>query len=147
MQPRADKTTSMHDVKGKRVTVFGLGHFGGGINVSKWLAQQGAHVLVTDKETRQQLAGSVEQLAGLPIEYRLGDHRVEDFTSADLVVISPAIPPTNEYLLAAKRAGVPVTLEIQLFIERCGAKMLGVTATKGKSTTTSMLGAMLKQKH
>src|SRR5690348_2117903 len=129
----------MQDVKGKRVTVFGLGHFGGGINVSKWLAQQGARVLVTDKESRDALADSVAQLAGLPIEYRLGEHRTDDFTSADLVVISPAIPSTNEYLLAAKRAGVPVTLEIQLFIERCPAKTVGVTGTKGKSTTTAML--------
>src|SRR4051812_19679713 len=137
----------MHDVKGKRVTVFGLGHFGGGINVSKWLAQQGAHVLVTDKESREQLADSVAQLAGLPIEYRLGEHRIEDFTSADLVVISPAIPPSNEFLLAAQRAGMPVTLEIALFIERCPSKIIGVTGTKGKSTTTSMLGAMLRQKH
>src|SRR3954454_51474 len=137
----------MHDVKSKRVTVFGLGHFGGGINVSKWLVQQGARVLVTDKESEKDLADSVKQLAGLPIEFRLGEHRVLDFTSADLVVISPAIPPTNELLLAAKRAGVPVTLEIQLFIERCPAKILGVTATKGKSTTSSMLGAMLRQKH
>ncbi len=137
----------MQDVKGKRITVCGLGHFGGGINVSRWLAAQGAHVLVTDKESPEKLANSVKQLDGLPIEFRLGEHRLEDFTSADLVVISPAIAPTNEYLLAARNAGVPVTLEIALFIERCPAKIVGVTATKGKSTTTAMLGAMLRQKH
>ncbi len=137
----------MHDVKGKRVTVFGLGHFGGGINVSKWLCAQGAKVLVTDKQSREYLKDSVAQLAGLPIEFRLGEHRVENFTSADLVVISPAIPPTNELLIATQKAGVPVTLEIALFIERCRAKIIGVTATKGKSTTTSMLGDMLRQKH
>ena len=90
---------------------------------------------------------SVAQLAGLPIEYRLGEHRALDFTTADLVVISPAIPPTNDLLLATCKAGVPVTLEIELFIERCPAPIIGVTATKGKSTTTSMLGAMLRQKH
>jgi UDP-N-acetylmuramoylalanine--D-glutamate ligase len=137
----------MQEVRNKRVTVFGLGHFGGGINVSRWLAANGSHVLVTDKESPEKLADSVQQLAGLPIEYRLGEHRAEDFTSADLVVISPAIPPSNEYLIAAKNAGVPITLEIQLFIERCPAKIVGVTATKGKSTTTAMLGAMLRQKH
>src|SRR5581483_9908548 len=137
----------MHDVKGKRVTVFGLGHFGGGINVSKWLCEQGAQVLVTDKQPQKELEDSVKQLAGYPIEFRLGEHRIEDFSGADLVVISPAIPPTNELLLATRRANVPVTLEIELFIERCPAKIIGVTATKGKSTTTSMLGAMLRQKH
>jgi UDP-N-acetylmuramoylalanine--D-glutamate ligase len=137
----------MHEVKGKRVTVFGLGHFGGGINVSKWLCQQGAHVLITDKQPRNELEDSVAQLAGLPIEYRLGEHRALDFTAADLVVISPAIPPSNELLLATRKAGVPVTLEIELFIERCPTRIIGVTATKGKSTTTSMLGAMLRQRH
>src|SRR6478609_1414766 len=99
----------MHDVKGKRVTVFGLGHFGGGINVSRWLCQQGARVLVTDKQTREDLKDSVAQLNGLPIEFRLGEHREEDFASADLVVISPAIPPNNALLAATRKAGVPVT--------------------------------------
>ena len=137
----------MEPLRNKRVTVFGLGHFGGGINVSRWLCAQGAQVLVTDKQSREDLKDSVKQLEGLPIEFRLGEHRADDFTSADLVVISPAIPPTNELLLATRKAGVPVTLEIELFIERCPAKMIGVTATKGKSTTTSMLGAMLREKH
>lgn len=131
----------------KRVTVFGLGHFGGGINVSRWLCGQGARVLVTDKQTREELRDSVSQLEGLPIEFRLGEHRVQDFTDTDLVVISPAIAPGNAFVAAARNAGVPVTLEIALFMERCPAKIIGVTATKGKSTITSMLGAMLRQKH
>ena len=59
------------------------------------LCGEGAKVLVTDKQSHEYLKDSVAQLAGLPIEFRLGEHRVEDFTSADLVVISPAIPPTQ----------------------------------------------------
>jgi UDP-N-acetylmuramoylalanine-D-glutamate ligase len=143
----ADKISGMQDFKGKRVTVFGLGRFGGGIHVSRWLCQQGAHVLVTDKDPADKLADSVKQLDGLPIQFRLGEHRKEDFTSTDLLVISPAIAPSNEYLIAAQRASVPVTLEIRLFIERCPATIIGGDATKGKSTTTAMLGAMLRQKH
>src|SRR5437868_1806173 len=108
----------MDELHNKRVTVAGLGRFGGGIAVARWLAERGARVLVTDKDSAEKLAGSVRQLAGLPIEFRLGEHRVEDFTSPDLVVISPAIAPSNEYLIAAKRAGVPVKLEIEFFIER-----------------------------
>src|SRR5206468_7784879 len=69
-----------------------------------------------------------------------------DFISCDLVVNSPAIPPNNQHLQAAKRAGVPITTEIRLFIERCPAPIVGVTATKGKSTTTALLGLMLKTK-
>jgi UDP-N-acetylmuramoylalanine--D-glutamate ligase len=137
----------MHEVRGKRVTVAGLGHFGGGIEVSRWLVAQGARVRVTDKESPAKLADSVEKLKGLPIEYRLGEHRESDFTDCDLVVTSPAIPPKNQYLTAARNAGVPVTTEIRLFIERCPAEILGVTGTKGKSTTATLLGMMLQCRH
>jgi len=137
----------MQDLRGKWVTVAGLGRFGGGTAVARWLVAQGARVLVTDQASPEKLAESVKQLEGLPIEYRLGEHRDEDFTRADLVVASPAIPPTNPYLRAARAADVPVTTEIRLFIERCpAATVLGVTGTKGKSTTTAMLGEILKRR-
>ena len=126
---------------------MGLGRFGGGIAVAKWLVGQGARVLVTDKDSRDSLADSIKQLAGLPIEFRLGEHRHEDFQNTSLVVASPAVPLNNLYLQTARAAGVPITTEIRLFLERCPAKRtLGVTGTKGKSTTTAMLGAMLAKK-
>ena len=78
------------------------------------------------------------------MELRIGEHRIEDFTDADLIVASPAVPPHNEYLIAARAAGVPVTTEIRLFVERCPATIVGITGTKGKSTTTAMLGEMLR---
>lgn len=134
----------MFELRNKRITVAGLGRFGGGIEVARWLVGQGAQVLVTDKEPAEKLAESVAKLDGLPIEFRLGEHREEDFTSADLVVTSPAIPPTNPYLIAAKDAKVPISTEIRLFIERCPATIVGVTGTKGKSTTSTLLGLMLK---
>lgn len=133
--------------KNKRVVVMGLGHFGGGIAVSRWFAQQGARVLVTDKESPEKLAPAKAELADLPLEYRLGEHRTEDFTSADLVVASPAVKRDNPFLLAAQNAGVPVTTEIVLFLERCRAKILAVTGTKGKSTTTAMLGKIVAMRH
>jgi UDP-N-acetylmuramoylalanine--D-glutamate ligase len=136
---------TMQPIRGKRVTVAGLGRFGGGIAVSRWLVEQGAaSVLVTDKASAEVLADSIKQLKGLPIDFRFKDQREEDFTQADLVVASPAIPPTNELLRAARSAGVLVTTEIRLFVERCPASVLAVTGTKGKSTTTAMLGEMLK---
>jgi UDP-N-acetylmuramoylalanine--D-glutamate ligase len=136
----------MMELRGKRVTVGGLGRFGGQIAAARWLCRQGAIVCVTDREPPEKLADSVGQLKGLPIEFRLGEQREADFSQADLVVASPAIAPHNPFLLAARRAGVPVVTEIQLFIERCPAKILGVTGTKGKSTTTAMLGRILSQR-
>ena len=133
----------LESLSGKRVTVAGLGRFGGGIAVTRWLCSQGASVLVTDLDSAEKLADSVRQLEGLAIEFRLGEHREKDFTSADLVVASPAIPPHNPYIQAARAAGKTVTTEIRLFIERCRAKIIGVTGTKGKSTATAMLGKIL----
>ncbi len=136
----------MQEVRNKRVTLAGLGRFGGQIAAAKWLVEQGAKVLVTDKDPADKLAESVRQLHGLPIEFVLGEHREQDFTDTDLLVISPAIYPKNPYLQKAIAAGVPVTMEIQLFIERCPGTIVGVTGTKGKSTTTDLLGKMLATK-
>jgi UDP-N-acetylmuramoylalanine--D-glutamate ligase len=134
-------------LSGKRITVAGLGRFGGGIAVARWLVGQGARVLVTDQATADELGDSVRKLDGLPIEFRLGDQLESDFTSADLVVASPAIPLSNPLLFAARQAGVPITTEIRLFVERCPAKIVGVTGTKGKSTTSTLLGKMLATRH
>lgn len=136
----------MQEFKGKRVTVAGLGRFGGQIAAAKWLVHQGCQVLVTDKASAEKLAESAAQLRDLPIELRLGEHREEDFTKTDLILASPAIPPSSPYLQAARDAGVPITTEIRLFIERCPATILGVTGTKGKSTTTAMLGEILRRR-
>jgi UDP-N-acetylmuramoylalanine--D-glutamate ligase len=135
------------DVRGKRVTVMGLGRFGGGIGVTQWLVRSGAVVTVTDRESAAKLEDSVRQLEGLPIRYRLGEHVEADFAQSDLVVASPAVKPDHHMLQAAAAAGVPVTTEIRLFIERCPAPIVGVTGTKGKSTTTALLGRMLETRH
>src|SRR5207244_1172507 len=118
----------------------GLGKFGGQIAAIKWLVQNGAKVLVTDRSPADKLTSSLKELEGLSAEYHLGGHQLSDFTTADLIVTSPAIPPHNEYLVAAREKGVPITTEIRLFIERCPARIIGVTGTKGKSTTTALLG-------
>ena len=133
----------VQEIRNQRVTVAGLGRFGGGIAVARWLVEHGARVLVTDRAPADKLAESVAKLDGLPIEFRLGEQRESDFTGADLVVASPAISPTSPYLRAARDAGVAVTTEIKLFVERCPATVVGVTGTKGKSTTTAMLGEIL----
>lgn len=135
-------------VAGKRVVVMGLGRFGGQIAVARFLANEGARVLVTDMTPAEKLAGSMAQLSDVNVEYRLGEHVEGDFTSADLIVPSPAVPPNNVFLSAAARAGVPIRIEIELMLERLKcARIVGVTGTKGKSTTSAMLGRMLSAFH
>ena len=128
---------------GKRALVMGLGIHGGGLGVARFLATHGADVTVTDLRPAEQLAEPLAHLAGLPIRYVLGEHRVEDFTDADLVVRNPAVPRESPLLAAARAAGVAIEMEMSLFFRHCPAPIIGITGTKGKTTTTSLCAAML----
>ena len=84
------------DYTNRRVTVMGLGHFGGGVAAARWLAARGAVVTVTDLADEHALADSLATLAGAPIAtFHLGGHREEDFRQADMVVVNPAVRPGN----------------------------------------------------
>ncbi len=131
------------DWHGRRVTVMGLGRFGGGVGVSRWLAERGATVTVTDQAPAEALAPSLDELRDLDLTLHLGGHRESDFHETDLVVVNPAVKPTSPYLQVAELVGVPVTTEINLFAERCPARVVGVTGSVGKSTTTAMIGQVL----
>ena len=128
---------------GRRVTVMGLGLFGGGVAATRFAAERGAEVTVTDLRAEADLAESLDALTGLSVQYRLGEHRMEDFTEADLVIVSPAVPPTSQYLKAASDAGVPMTTEICLFTERFHGPVIAVTGSNGKTTTTSLIAAVM----
>lgn len=143
---------TIHDrLSGRRITVMGLGRFGGGLGVTLYLASHGAHVLVTDTEPASRLNDPLAALEPLvrdgAVTLRLGGHCEADFRQADLVVANPAVPRPwqNPYLRAAVEAGVPVTTEIGLLCGRIRdwSRVLGVTGSAGKSTTTSMIGAAL----
>src|SRR6266550_4399284 len=129
----------MHDLSGKRVTVMGLGRFGGGLGVARFLAAQGADVLVTDQEPEEKLRDAVAKLRELidtgAVRLRLGGHNVSDFTTCDLVVANPAVtrPWENRFLRAAGAAGIPITTEIELTVERLPdrGRVIGVTGTAG----------------
>jgi len=125
---------------------MGLGLFGGGVGAARSFARRGAHVTVTDLKTADALAPSVEALAGLPVTLHLGGHDPADFTGADVLVVSPAVPRTSPYLAMAREAGAEITAEMTLFVQACPAPLVGVTGSAGKSTTTALLGAMLARR-
>ncbi|MEX2214554.1 MAG: UDP-N-acetylmuramoyl-L-alanine--D-glutamate ligase [Phycisphaeraceae bacterium] len=134
------------DLRDWRIVVMGLGRFGGGVGVTRFLVARGAQVLVTDKDKPEDLKDSIAQLEGLEIAYRLGGHLIEDFTGADLIVVNPAVKPAgNEYLAAARAAGVPETSEIRLLTRLLPNRLrtIGITGSAGKSTTTAMVGHIL----
>ncbi len=136
------------NLQNKKVLVMGLGRFGGGVGVTRFLASRGAQVTVTDMLDATALAESVRALQGVPVKYRLGVHEESDFTQCELIVVSPAVDPANNrYLQAATQAGVPTISEIRLLIEHLpqGTKTIGITGSAGKSTTTAMIGHILQK--
>ncbi|MCU0913435.1 MAG: UDP-N-acetylmuramoyl-L-alanine--D-glutamate ligase [Planctomycetes bacterium] len=131
---------------GKQVLVMGLGRFGGGVDVVQYASRAGAQVVVTDKTTPEKLGDSLAQLRGLPdVEYHLGRHEPDDFTAADVVIANPAVPPDNEYLQIARRAGRRVTSQMGLFFQSCPAPIIGITGANGKSTTTTLTAHLLER--
>lgn len=126
-----------------RVTVQGLGRFGGGVGAARFLAREGWQVTVTDLQSELELQDSIAALDGAEIRFVLGAHERTDFTDTELVIANPAVSPKNEFLLAARAAGVPVATEIGLFLERCPAKIAGITGTQGKSSTAHFLYQLL----
>ncbi len=132
------------DLQDRRVTVMGLGSFGGGLGAVQFLAQRGAQVTVTDNRSAAELSESLAQLAEIPsITYHLGGHQREDFSTADLVVVSPAVPKGNPFLRLAIDSGVTISSEMNLFWELNPACVIAVTGSNGKSTTTAMTHAIL----
>jgi len=136
--------------EGKRVTVMGLGRFGGGAEVTRWLVAQGAEVLVTDLQPAEKLGEQVAGVQGLvdsgAVRLRLGEHNVSDFTTCDLVVANPAVPRPwdNRFLRASAAANVPITTEIRLLIERLPSRRtIGITGSAGKSTTSALIHHIL----
>lgn len=127
---------------GRHVTIMGLGLFGGGVAAARYFASRGAHVTVTDLKSAEALRPSLDALEGLPITFHLGGHTVGDFARADVVVVSPAVPKTSPFLKAAEEVGARITSEMNLFVERCAAPIVGITGSSGKSTTTALLGEM-----
>lgn len=135
--------------------VLGLGRFGGGAGVTRFLADEGLEVTVLDPAPADVLAGSIESIADLIASARVraiigaaphDAHAPDAVTSADLVIANPALPrPWDHPLLgAARAAGVPVTTEIRLVTERIPRTgTIGVTGSAGKSTTSAMIQALL----
>lgn len=131
-------------LRGRRVLVMGLGLLGGGVATARYAVSQGAaEVVVTDLRDARVLAPSIAQLAGLPIRYVLERHELGDFQRADVVVRNPNVRRTSPYLSAALAAGARVEMEIAWFFRACRGQIAGVTGTRGKSTTTLLLHAIL----
>ncbi len=137
--------------KDKNITLMGLGLLGRGIADALFLLEQGARLTITDLKSEEQLQSSVKQLKKYEsqITWVLGKHRHKDFQKADMVLRVPDVPLGNVYLKTAKKNGVPVCQSAALLVElirreEINCTVIGVTGSKGKSSTTGMIEAVLR---
>ncbi len=135
----------MKRLKDKRITVMGLGLHGGAVGNVKWLVGQGASVVVTDLKTKEELGTSVDALSGVEnVELVLGEHREEDFRNADIVLRNPAVSRDAEFLNIAREAGAFVEMDSSMFFEHSlSSHIIGITGSKGKTTTTHALSVLI----
>lgn len=130
--------------KEKKVLVVGLGIQGGGVGLVEFFDDLGARVTVTDLKDEKQLQESVDRLKGRNIDFSLGRHNIKDFLNVDIIFKGPSVPWELPELKEAQKRRIPIEMEVSFFCEYCPAKIIGVTGTRGKSTTTYLIYGVLK---
>jgi len=136
----------MNQWHGQHVYVMGLGRFGGGVGVTRYLVEQGATVLVGDMRDANGLEDSIKQLQDLlddgSVRISLGNHQASDLDGMGSMVVNPAVPKPweNQFISLARSRGIAVTTEIEIAYRLLDpSKVIAVTGSAGKSTTCAMI--------
>ncbi len=142
------------DLHGRRAVVLGLAR--SGVAAARFLADHGAHVTAYDRRPADDLGDAIESLGGRAVRLELGvteERAVALLAEADLLVTSPSVSPRfvttepwlRDALRAAEQRGTEIVSEVGLFLRLVRARILGVTGTKGKTTSTALVAAMLAE--
>ncbi|MBI5135374.1 UDP-N-acetylmuramoyl-L-alanine--D-glutamate ligase [Candidatus Uhrbacteria bacterium] len=147
--------------KGTRVTVVGLGVHGGGVGSVRWLLKQGATVCICDRKSKKELPSSVAEVMRIYRQYkahiptlpaptwRLGTaHTRSQIARSQLIVVNPDVPRTSATFQWAAELRIPIRVgDTTLFVERFAGRIIGITGTRGKTTTTTLIGNMMRGVH
>ncbi|MBI2862287.1 MAG: UDP-N-acetylmuramoyl-L-alanine--D-glutamate ligase, partial [Chloroflexi bacterium] len=131
------------DFRGKKVTLIGLGprtH----VALARYLVCHGAKVTISDIKGAGQLQSELALLGKLPVRLSLGDHRLEDILDAETIFVTPGAPRNLDCLQEAQRQRIPIISEMELFFQLCPTPIIGITGSSGKTTTTALVGEMLR---
>ena len=132
--------------RGKKITVMGMGLLGG-VGDIRFLAENGADLIVTDLKQESELSPSLEALREFTnIRYTLGRHDLADFQGRDLIIMAPTTPKNSAFIAEARAQGTPITMWAALFsrfAREAGATIVGITGTRGKTTTTVLMAQTL----
>jgi len=130
-------------LNGKQVVVLGLARQG--MALVRYFTSVGAEVIASDLRGPELLRETLELLKDLPIRYVLGAHPFSILDDTDLACLSGGVPTDAPIVAEARRRGIPLSNDAQLFLERCPALVVGITGSSGKTTTTSLVGRMLQR--
>jgi UDP-N-acetylmuramoylalanine--D-glutamate ligase len=126
----------------KRVVILGVARQGTAL--ARYLVARGARVTLSDMKAAPALAAELAALDGLPITFALGGHPLSLLDGCDLVCLSGGVPIDLPIVLAAHQRNVPLSNDAQIFFDACPAPIIGITGSAGKTTTTTLVGEMLR---
>lgn len=129
------------DLRGKRVLVVGLARTG--VATATFCATRGAHVTATDSRSESEIGDALRMLRDAAVTLELGGHREETFLQQDLIIPSPGVPADEVHLQTARAHGVNVWSEIELAYRFTKGRLIGITGSNGKTTTTSLVHHIL----
>ena len=128
-------------VKDKKILVVGFAR--SGLSATNFLLERGGRVTITDTKTEEELKDYISQLI-MPPALSLGGHRIEDFLDADFIVLSPGVPSNLPELLKASEGNIPIYSEVELAYRFLKGRIIGVSGSNGKTTTTTLIGELFK---
>jgi len=133
--------------RARKITMLGLGLLGRGLNDAKFLAECGADLIVTDLKKTEDLKPTLQKLSKYKnIKYVLGEHRLEDFKDRGFVLKAAGVPLDSLYINEARKNNISVEMDESLFTKLCPkVRVVGVTGTRGKTTTTYLIYEILKR--
>jgi UDP-N-acetylmuramoylalanine--D-glutamate ligase len=133
----------MNRFSGRSVVILGLARQG--IALARYLVARGARVTLSDMKPAQAVSAEIAVLHGLPITYALGGHPLSLLDGCDLLCLSGGVPIDLPIVLEARRRGLPLSNDAQIFFDACPAPIIGVTGSAGKTTTTTLVGEILRE--
>lgn len=134
-------------IRGKKITMMGLGLLGRGVAVADFLASHGAELIVTDLKSEKELKSSLKKLSKYKgIKFVLGDHRLEDFRNKDMIIKSAGVPFDSVYIKEARKNKIQIEMDASLFAKLSPETVIvGVTGTRGKTMTTMAIYEILSK--